>query len=141
VSAADNLATGFSAASHRSSATIDFQVVAAAHVAGARAYLMPDPLSSTGAGRGGQFVVDAPGDRINVLLRIYTVSGKLVRTLRAFDGLNQVQLPWDGLDDERDPLANGVYLFKVNVNGREADGRSSPREHVTTEGRFVVLNR
>ena len=141
VSAADNLASGFSAATHRSSAVIDFNVVASSQLRQARAYLIPDPASSTGAGRGGQFVVDAPGDRINVLLRIYTVSGKLVRTLRSFGGINQVQLPWDGLDDEQEALANGVYLFKVNVNARESDGRSSSKEHVAAEGRFVVLNR
>ena len=141
VSAADNLASGFSAAAHRSSAVIDFNVVASSQLREARAYLIPDPASSTGAGRGGQFVVDAPGDRINVLLRIYTISGRLVRTLRSFGGMNQVQLAWDGLDDEQEALANGVYLFKVNVNAREPDGRSSSKEHVAAEGRFVVLNR
>ncbi len=140
VSAADNLASGFAGAAHRSSAVIDFKVVEASQLRDAHAYLIPDPTSSTGASRGGQFVVDAPGGQINVLLRIYTVSGRLVRTLRAFGGLNQVQLPWDGLDDEREALANGVYLFKVNVNAWESDGRSS-KERVAAEGRFVVLNR
>ncbi len=98
---------------------------------------LPDP----GSDELDWFVVDAPGDRINVLLRIYTVSGKLVRTLRSFGGASQVQLPWDGLDDEHDTLANGVYLFKVNVNARDPDGSSSAKEHVSAEGRFVVLNR
>jgi hypothetical protein len=140
VSAADNLASGFSASAHRSSALIDFKVVEASQLRNARAYLIPDPASSTGASRGGQFVVDAPGGQINVLLRIYTVSGRLIRTLRAFGGLNQVQLPWDGLDDEHEELANGVYLFKVNVNAQGADGSSS-KQRVDTEGRFVVVNR
>jgi flagellar hook assembly protein FlgD len=85
-------------------------------------------------------VVDAPGNSIDVLLRIYTVTGRLVRTLKSQGGNNQVQLPWDGLDDERAPLANGVYLFKVNVNGLDSSGANSG-QHASAEGRFVVLNR
>jgi hypothetical protein len=141
VSAADNLASGFGASAHRSTADIDFQVVPSTSLSVARAYLFPDPAHSRGPGGGGQFVVDAPGATLNVLLRIYTVSGRLVRTLKSFGGVDQAQLPWDGLDDEREPLANGVYLFKVNVSAREADGSSDPNAHAATEGRFVVLNR
>lgn len=141
VSAADNLASGFAASAHRSSAVIDFKVVPIGRLNVTHAYLFPDPTSSTGAGPGGQFVVDAPGAAMNVLLRIYTVSGKLVRTLRTLGGFNQVQLEWDGLDDEGEALANGVYLFRVNVNATEPDGSSSAKEHAVAEGRFVVLNR
>ena len=88
-----------------------------------------------------QFVVDAPGATLDVLLRIYTVSGRLVRTLKSFGSANQSQLPWDGLDDEREPLANGVYLFRVNVNEPDPNGGSNPKAHAAAEGRFVVLNR
>ena len=140
VSAADNLASGFGAVAHRSSAEIEFLVVASTSLNVARAYLFPDPARSRGPGGGGQFVVDAPGAALNVLLRIYTVSGRLVRTLKSFGGVDQAQLSWDGLDDEREPLANGVYLFKVSVNAREADGSSNPKAHAVAEGRFVVLN-
>jgi hypothetical protein len=48
---------------------------------------------------------------------------------------------WNGLDDEGADLANGVYLFKVNLNAREPDGSSSARQKADTEGRFVILNR
>ena len=106
-----------------------------------RAYLFPNPVSSGGAGSGGTFVVDAPGDSVNTLVKIYTVSGKLVRTLTVRGALGQVQLSWDGLDAEGEPLANGAYLFKVYANGREADGTSSATQKATTQGRFVVVNR
>ena len=141
VSAADNLALGISAGQHRSSATLDFEVVNTPPLRIARAYLFPNPTSSGGIGGGGQFVVDAPGDSINVLLRIYTVSGRQVRVLTAFGGIGQVQIPWDGRDDEGQPLANGTYLFGVQVNARDADGRSSARQLARADGRFVVLNR
>jgi flagellar hook assembly protein FlgD len=86
------------------------------------------------------FVVDAPGDSINVLIRVYSVAGKLVRVLRQMGGIGQVQVAWDGLDAEGDPLAQGTYLYKVYVGIREADGRTSPRQNATAEGRFVVLS-
>ncbi len=86
-------------------------------------------------------VVDAPGDSINTLVRIYTVAGKLVRTLRQLGGIGQIQMVWDGFDDEGDPLAQGTYLYKVYVNARDADGKSSARQKATAVGRFVVLNR
>lgn len=141
VSAADNLATGFTAAQHRSSATLEFDVVESADLKIERAYLFPNPIRSGGAGSGGTFVIDAPGDSVNTLLRVYTLSGALIRTFRVFGGLGQVQVPWDGRDADGDPLANGTYLFKVFVYSREADGGSSADERAVTQGRFVVLNR
>jgi hypothetical protein len=141
VSAADNLATGLSAGLHRSSATIDFAVSESPPLRIERTYLFPDPVRSRGgAGAGGVFVVDAPGDPINTLIRIYTVAGKLVRSLELLGGQGQIQVPWDGRDDEGDGLAQGTYLYKVYVNARDADGKSSPRQKATAMGRFVVLN-
>ena len=55
--------------------------------------------------------MDAPGDSVQVLLKVYTVAGRLIRTLRSEGGLAQVQIPWDGLDAEGSPLATGAYLF------------------------------
>jgi hypothetical protein len=141
VSAADNLATGFSAAQHRSSATLEFDVVDQTVLAIDRAYLFPNPASSGGPGSGGTFVIDAPGDSVNTLLRIYTLSGRLIRQFRSMGGLGQVQIAWDGRDGDGDALANGTYLFKVFVYSREADGGSSPSEKAVTQGRFSILNR
>jgi hypothetical protein len=141
VSAADNLASGFAAGAHRSKAALAFVVQETPELHITRAYLFPDPTRSGGGGSGGRFVVDAPGDSLNVLLRMYTVNGRLIRTLRSYAGLGQVQIPWDGLDEEGQRLANGVYLFKVHVYGRQEDGSSSPTERAITNGRFVIVNR
>jgi hypothetical protein len=140
VSAADNLAAGLTAAQHRSTASIDFVVADVPPLDIVRAYLFPNPVRSAGAGSGGQFVIDARGDSLNALIRVYTVTGRLVRTLKAFGGIDQVQVPWDGRDHEGDPLANGTYLFRVQINTRQEDGRSSPRQKSVAEGRFVVMN-
>lgn len=141
VSAADNLAAGLSAGAHRSRTSLGFTVVDQPTLRIARAYLFPNPAESRNGGGGGQFVVDAPGDSVNVLLRVYTASGRLIRTLTVLGGLGQVQVPWDGLDEEGQPLANGVYFFRVHVNPRDSDGTSSPRQKAHADGRFVIVNR
>jgi hypothetical protein len=141
VSAADNLASGLSAGAHRSRTSLDFTVVDQPSLRITNAYLFPNPTESRWGGGGGQFVVDAPGDSVNVLLRVYTASGRLIRTLTVFGGLGQVQVPWDGMDEEGQPLANGVYFFRVHVNPRDPDGTSSPRQNAHADGRFVIVNR
>lgn len=141
VSAADNLATGINAAQHRAAATIEFEVSEIPALEVKRAFLFPNPTSSGGAGGGGQFVVDAPGDPVNVLLNIYTVSGRLIRTLKAMGGQDQVQIPWDGLDRDGNRLASGTYLFRVQVNDRDDEGESDPRSRAVANGRFVILGR
>jgi len=90
---------------------------------------------------GGQFVVDALGDSVNALLRIYTVSGRLVRSLESLGRHGQIQIPWDGLDHEGQALANGTYFFRVQLNARDPDGESSADRKAASEGRFVILNR
>jgi len=141
VSAADNLAAGLTAASHRSSATIAISVAESPPLKIVDAYLFPNPTESGRATSGGQFVVDMLGDPVNALLRIYTVSGRLIRTLESFERQGQIQIPWDGLDDEGAPLANGTYFFRVQLNVREETGESSPNSKAAKEGRFVILSR
>ena len=48
-----------------------------------------------------------------VRVKIFTLSGRLIRTLEtdARPGFNM--LPWDGRDEDGDELANGVYLYKI----------------------------
>lgn len=59
---------------------------------------------------------------VDVDVKIYTLSGHLLKTLEA-RGVTErfVQLPWSGLDGDSDRLGNGVYFYKVVC--RTADGR------------------
>jgi len=139
VGASDNLAGGINAEQHRSNATIDFTVSENPTLKITRAILFPNPIRSSRGGGGGTFVVDAPGDSVNVLLRIYTVGGKLIRELQHLGGLGQIQIPWDGLDAEGDPLANGTYLYHVHLNPRDPEGSSSARQSANADGRLVVV--
>jgi len=51
-----------------------------------------------------------------VEIKIYTLSGRLIRTLEPYlaqVGFNMIS--WDGRDADGDPLANGVYLYKIRA--------------------------
>ena len=62
-----------------------------------------------------------------ISLKIYTVSGRLIRSWRDFldeYGLPGTQLDhhvisWDGRDDDGHPLANGVYFYKIRARWEE----------------------
>ena len=141
VSAADNLAAGITGAEHRSSATIDFEVTDMPSLHVTRVLLFPNPIRSGGSGSGGQFVVDAPGDSVDVLLKIYTVAGRMIRVLRSTRGLAQAQIPWDGLDAEGSALARGAYLFKAQVFTGLSGGVGESHQRAEAVGRFVVVGR
>ncbi len=60
----------------------------------------------------------------DVTIKVYTVAGRLIRTLsggRMMVGYNRIF--WDGRDEDGDPLADGVYLYKVSAayDGRRAE--------------------
>jgi hypothetical protein len=68
-----------------------------------------------------QFEHNMENQEFDVRVQIYTVSGRLVKTIeeRIFPTSSRLSLgdciEWDGKDDFGDPLARGVYLYKVLV--------------------------
>ncbi len=136
VSAADNLAVGVQAARHRSRASISFRVTENPELRIVRSFVFPNPVRRATLAF---LLVDVQGGPVNCLARIYTVSGRLVRTLKAFGAIGQLQIPWDGLDDEQQPLGNGIYFYRVQVNGQDANGQSNPRQKAVAEGKIAVV--
>ncbi len=58
------------------------------------------------------------GEPITVQVQIYTISGKLIKTLQTdavTTGNHFDQLSWDGRDDYGDAIGKGVYIYKVKV--------------------------
>ena len=65
---------------------------------------------------------------MTVQVQVYTVSGKLVKTLDAYiisQGFRNTSLEWDGKDDFGDQLARGVYIYKLKV--RTAEGETAQK--------------
>ena len=49
-----------------------------------------------------------------VRIKVFTVAGRLIRTIDpGFIDVGYHRIRWDGLDGDGDPLANGVYLYKI----------------------------
>jgi hypothetical protein len=56
-----------------------------------------------------------------VSVKVFTIAGRLVRLLPpAPCGFDYNQLEWDGLDKDGQPLANGVYLYKLDARATES---------------------
>lgn len=55
---------------------------------------------------------------LNVQIQVFTVSGKLVKSINSISNTNGFRvdpIPWNGRDDYGDQLARGVYVYKVKV--------------------------
>jgi len=84
-----------------------------------------------------QFEHNLAGQILDVQVSIFSVSGKLVKTLlhnAPADGYRVTDINWDGKDEYGDQLARGVYLYRVKVRGTDATG-----EQVTAESDFEKL--
>ncbi|MBD3378126.1 type IX secretion system sortase PorU [candidate division KSB1 bacterium] len=82
-----------------------------------------------------QFTFELSQDA-EVKVKIFTVSGRLVRELGPFYstiGFNTLPLRWDGTDQDGDPMANGVYLYRLQA-------RSQWDQDKTTEkiGKLII---
>ena len=67
-----------------------------------------------------QFDHNLAGQELEIQVLIFTVSGRLVKTIDQIlvsDGAIRQDdcIAWDGKDDYGDRLARGVYLYKVKV--------------------------
>ncbi|MFK5878711.1 MAG: type IX secretion system sortase PorU [Flavobacteriaceae bacterium] len=59
-----------------------------------------------------------PNESLEVQVQIFTVSGKLVKTINETvqsTGNLSRSVTWDGLDDFGDKIGKGVYVYKLNV--------------------------
>ena len=65
-------------------------------------------------------------DDLNVSVQIYTVSGKLVKSIVQpvrSEGYRVDDIKWDGRDDYGDAIGKGVYVYKLSV--RDSEGQAA----------------
>ena len=80
------------------------------------------------------------GIDLEVQIQIFTVSGKLVKTIvhRALPEGNMVRnIQWDGTDDYGGRLAKGVYVYRVKVRAPEIESANLKAE--SDFERLVIL--
>lgn len=76
------------------------------------------------------------GENLSVMVQIYTIGGKLAKTLSTeitAATSHFSDLKWNGLDDFGDKLGKGVYIYKVRV--KTSNGKSSEATQ-----KLVILN-
>jgi hypothetical protein len=74
-----------------------------------------------------QFEHNLSGQLLDIQVRIFSVSGKLVKTIQHqvnANGYRVTDIQWDGLDDYGDRIGKGVYVYKVAVRGTDLAGNS-----------------
>jgi hypothetical protein len=67
-----------------------------------------------------------PGEELQVNISIYTVTGKLVKTLRntiISSGTRSNEVEWNGRDEYGSKIGRGVYIYRLSV--RTSDGQQA----------------
>ncbi|WP_439880409.1 type IX secretion system sortase PorU [Pontibacter sp. MBLB2868] len=77
------------------------------------------------------------GDNLEIQVQIFTISGKLVKTLETTSYASKAHfadITWNGRDEYNDLLGRGVYIYKVNVRSQLDGSKTSIFE------KLVILN-
>ncbi|MEP6746564.1 MAG: type IX secretion system sortase PorU [Bacteroidota bacterium] len=73
------------------------------------------------------FYHNRPNENLNVTIRIFTVSGQLVKTIKQTintNGNRSSDIEWDGTGESGRLLISGIYIYEVRVESA-ADGRAT----------------
>ncbi|MDX5327140.1 MAG: type IX secretion system sortase PorU [Bacteroidota bacterium] len=95
--------------------TIDFLVANDAGLALDKVLNWPNPFTTYTEF---QFEHNRPGQPLDVQVQIFTVSGKLIKTINQTivpEGSRVTGISWDGLDDFGDNIGKGVYVYRLKV--------------------------
>jgi hypothetical protein len=109
--------SAFDVFNNSSEARATFDIESSQQLSLMNIYNYPDPFSSSTAFTFQRTAVGGAGEPVNVKIKVFTLSGRLIKTILSYGETDTfVKIPWDGLDDDGNRLANGVYLYKVIVS-------------------------
>ena len=113
--------------------SIDFIVTNSSEMVIDKLFNYPNPFSTHTSFYFGH---NQPYETFDVIISIFTVSGKLVKTLESTmtcDGYLSTPIEWNGRDEYGDKIGNGVYIYKVKV-------RNTTGTVVEKFEKLVILN-
>lgn len=102
-----------------STAYIEFVVARSGALTLSHLYNYPNPFSDQ---TWFVFEHNQPGRNLNIDIRIYSMDGRLVRQMEErviTSGFRTNPIPWRGDSDAGNPLAGGLYIYRVRVDGGE----------------------
>lgn len=115
---------------------VNFEIIHESSITAMMNY--PNPFSTST-----RFVFTLTGSEVpdDILIQILTVSGRVIREISEDElgpiqiGRNITEFAWDGTDQFGDPLANGVYLYRVQtrLNGESIKHRDSGADSYFTK--------
>ncbi|HKR04623.1 MAG TPA: type IX secretion system sortase PorU, partial [Bacteroidia bacterium] len=74
------------------------------------------------------FEHNQPCNNLDVQVQIFTVSGKLIKTILDHficEGTRSDKIEWNGRDDFNDPIGRGVYIYRLKI--RTTDGKTAEK--------------
>lgn len=116
-----------------SEVTIEFNVISSESIAIENLLNYPNPFNNRTIFH---FDHNKPGETLDVVINIYTITGKVVKTIQQSiynANIHVSEIEWNGRDDYDDKLSKGVYIYKLNI--KTSDGKSNSK----TE-KLVILN-
>ncbi len=117
----------------------EFVVAESADLALKQVLNYPNPFTTS---TNFQFEHNYPFQDLEVQVQVYTVSGRLIKTIQhdiyaeTNTGYRVSDVHWDGLDDYGDRLAKGVYVYKIFV---QAAGTTEKAKQVSEFQKLVIL--
>lgn len=108
-----------------SETTTEFIVASSAGLALERVLNYPNPFTTR---TNFMFEHNKPCTGMAIQVQIFTITGKLVKTIDAYqvcEGFRNTPLEWDGKDDFGDQLAKGVYIYRLRI--RTAEGETAQK--------------
>ncbi|NOZ45339.1 MAG: type IX secretion system sortase PorU [Chlorobi bacterium] len=100
---------------------IEFVVAESEDIALEHVFNYPNPFTTQTAF---YFDHNQPNTDLNILIQVFTVSGKLVKTFNKTintTGFRNEPIYWNGLDEYGDKIGRGVYIYRLKV--RTPDGK------------------
>ncbi|MFY7839052.1 MAG: type IX secretion system sortase PorU [Lacibacter sp.] len=100
---------------------LEFRVIKDAELKLNRLYNYPNPFTTRTTF---MFEHNRPGDQLQCLIRIYSISGKIVKTITRTiitEGNRSFDIEWDGKDDFGQKAGRGVYIYQLEI--KDSNGK------------------
>ena len=113
------------AANNSGETTLDFRVVNQQNFALDHVLNYPNPFTTHTTF---WFEHNRPGEELLIQIQVYTITGKLVKTIRKTifsPGTRSSDCEWNGRDEYGDKIGRGVYIYRLRV--QTGDGKAAEK--------------